>query len=263
MPVERDAWDGAITQRAEHVEVVLDTVLGPVGAGGSQPFAALDTAKARWYVKAPNNPQGSAVPVTEYVVSRAGQLIGAPVCVVEPVQVPDEFAGHQLQTGLMLEAGVGSASQEVAGVIEGRGAPEHRARDDNARRHAGAFAMFDWCWGGDPQYLYAEPDDAKLYSHDHGWYFPPEGPTWDWAAIEAHQDVGHPIPADPAGLDKDELTRLADALDNVTHDVLLEILESVPAAWPVPNADLEALGFFLERRAPAVAQRLREIRDTL
>lgn len=49
------------------------------------------------------------------------------------------------------------------------------------------------------------------------------------------------------------------ALEKINRDALVNILCGVPASWPVSNDDLEALGWFLEYRAPSVASRIRAL----
>jgi hypothetical protein len=147
---------------------------------------------------------------------------------------------------------------EIPDAVEER-AMAHRDEDDNARRAAGVFALHDWCWGGDGQWLYCASDEYKLFSHDHGWYLPPEGPSWTEAELVSSVDSPHELPLDHAGLDVDTLESTAGALESVTREDLQRILGAVPAEWGIPVDDLEAVGFFLERRAPAVAGRIRAI----
>lgn len=259
---DRDAWRGIVQPcSVDEVTLVIEMVLGPSERGGSGSFPARGSDGERWYVKPQNNHQGGRVITTEYIVSAAGRLIGAPVCEVQPVVIPPELAGHRFPSGLTLEQGVASASRAIGDAVEDRGLL-HRDRDDNRRRHAGVFALYDWCWGGDPQWLYVEPQDGKLFSHDHGWYLPPEGPEWTEDALTAHVDIDRPLGHDTAGLDADELLRLADALDALGRDELVAALSGVPESWPGAE-DLESVGFFLERRAPHAACRMRDLHAKL
>jgi hypothetical protein len=198
--------------------------------------------------------------VTESVVGRAGALIGAPVCDVAVVQIPAEIAGWEFRRGARLEPGFAHASLAVDDAQEMR-ALEYRPRDDNQRRHAGVLALYDWCWGGDDQWLYCETDDRKIYSHDHGWYLPETGPDWSEATLMARVDAAHPLGSSSSDLDQAALRQLADRLESVTREELAAMLQGVPVSWSASDAELEALGFFLERRAPAVAGRLRDMMD--
>jgi hypothetical protein len=96
------------------------------------------------------------------------------------------------------------------------------------------------------------------YSHDHGWYLPPTGPSWTVADLEAHVDEPHPLAQDPAELSSTAIEDVGNALDKIERDKLVDILRQVPAEWPVSDSELEALGWFLERRANVVATRLRQ-----
>jgi hypothetical protein len=260
-----DPWAGAIAgARRDEAEVSIRAILGPAQpTSGSQAFPVSDENGDRWYVKAPNNPQGSQILVTEFIVSCVGTLIGAPVCVVRPIRIPPDFEGFQVQNGPMLATGIASASRAIADVVEMRPHLLHRESDDNARRHAGAFAIFDWCWGDDQQWLIVESDEYRLYSHDHGFYLPPGGQHWTQDALLANVDIPHPLGEPPERLDVDELERLAQVLESLDRIDLQSILAGVPASWAVSDADLEALGRYLDDRAGGVAERMRELRAKL
>lgn len=250
--------------RPEEVELTMKAVLGPAQpVSGSQAFPVLGSDNGRWYAKAPNNPQGGRILVTEYLLSRAGRVIGAPVCEVEPMAITTDLAGFQVLNGPLLEVGIASASREIADAVEIRATLQHREQDDNARRHGGVIALFDWCWGEDPQWLVVETDEHRLYSHDHGLYLPPGGANWNEATLIPTVDVPHPLAGPPDGLDTDELERLALALRALELEDLRAIASTVPARWAVTDEDLEAVCDYLLGRAPQVAARLDELRETL
>jgi hypothetical protein len=261
--VEWEQWEGRIAgSRTDVVELTIDAVLGPSEGGSSGSFPGRDSEGIRRYVKPQNNKQGEQVVVTEYLVSEVGSLIGAPVCEVRPARIAPELIGHEVEGGVVLNDGIASASRAIHDATD-LGALTHRTRDDNPRRQAGIFALWDWCWGDDGQWLYVETDEGMVYSHDHGFYLPPGGADWSADDLFSTGDQPHPLGDNPAGLNKAELSRLAAALKAIDSSSLLSVLSSVPTQWPVTDADLEAAGYFLERRAPSVAQRLMELHDKL
>jgi hypothetical protein len=73
--------------------------------------------------------------------------------------------------------------------------------------------------------------------------------------VDQPRQLGYPADS----LDPNAVDELAVRLKQLGKDDLLPILNRVPASWPVSDSELEALGFFLERRAPAVAERLRQM----
>jgi hypothetical protein len=254
--VERGEWDGAIPALSHPSEpLIIELPLEPSKGGGSGSFLALGSDGRRWWVKPPNQLQGGKVLVTEHVVAEAGLLIHAPVCEVAVAKIPDELIGWEFKVGSFLESGFAHASLEVPDANQ-EGQLTHRQHDDNARRHAGVYALYDWCWGGDDQWLYCWSDDRKVYSHDHGWYLPESGADWSHTTLTNRVDGPHELPTDASGLLYDELRLVADSLRRVDRGDLVRILSGVPASWPVSTSDLEALGFFLERRIPQVADRL-------
>jgi hypothetical protein len=124
----------------------------------------------------------------------------------------------------------------------------------------GVYALFDWCFGADQQWLYDLDADRMIYSHDHGLYLPPAGQGYlSVTGMQGVVDTAHELPDPPAGLSRAALETTADALEAVNSGNLASILNSVPASWPVTDDELAAVGWFLERRAPGVAARLRAL----
>jgi hypothetical protein len=143
---------------------------------------------------------------------------------------------------------------------QGRPSLVARDQDDNRVRHVGIYALFDWCWGTDAQWLYDLDNDRTIYSHDHGLYFPPAGRGgWTEPDLTHNLDVPSELPDSASGLSREAIEARAVSLEAVTREGLIAVMNSVPAGWPVDDGELEALGWFLEHRAPAVAARLRAL----
>jgi hypothetical protein len=256
-----DDWKGLVGGRfdASPEGLTMIAPLQPSEGGSSGSFAARLSDGLRWYVKPLNNYQAEIVCVNEYVLGSLGRLIGAPVCEVAIVQITETHAGWGFKNGgpRVLESGLASASKAIPSSREER-ALIHRARDDNRRRQVGVYAMYDWCWGGDDQWLYDGAADEALHSHDHGHYLP-GGPTWSIASLAAVRDEPHVLGIAPDGLDPATIANVADNLDAVTRETIAQVLRRVPTSWPTTDTDLEALGAFLEVRAKPVATRLRTL----
>ena len=229
--------------------------LQPSPRGGSGTFLAVDTEDREWWVKPLNNAQNERVVVTESIVGAAGRLIGAPVCETAIVYLPESLEGWEFRPGRSLESGFAHASLAVEAAVEDR---QLRSRDDDDNRvnHVGVFALYDWCWGGDPQWLYSSAGENRIFSHDHGWYLPEVGPTWTEQALVHCVDEPHELNAPTVLLDQGEMSRLAGRLRNLTRTELCHALSDLPTEWPVTDNELECVGWFLETRAHPVAGRL-------
>ena len=168
-------WAGALSgRRNSQADLVLVAPLQPSTAGGSGAFQVKASDGNRYWVKVLNNGQGSRVPITEQIVGRAGVLLGAPCCAVKTIEIPSGLPSWEFRPGLHLEPGIGHASFAIDPVIEVR-SMANRSHDENEKRHAYVHALYDWCWGGDHQWLVAISDENRYHSHDHGWYLPPTG----------------------------------------------------------------------------------------
>lgn len=263
MPGHRRTWDNALRgRRSNAAAIALKMPLRQSSAGGSGAFLATGTDGNDYYVKVLNNAQSPRVPISDQIVGRAARLIGAPVPEVTTMQITAEFVGWEFkpsdgQREYRLEEGIAHAIRAVVGCSETR-EMSYRNDDNNVKRHAYIFAVYDWCFGNDAQWLVASSEQNAYYSHDHGHYFP-GGPSWVSVTIEQHVANANAFSAGTDGITKNVWDRIADQLEGVTSDNIKDTLSAVPSSWPVTDQELESLGFFLEQRAVTTATRLRAL----
>ena len=255
--IGRSEWRGLVTGRrtSGRDAPVLTIPLQQSPRGTSGTFLAADSDGDQWWVKPLNNAQGQRVTVTESIVGAVGRLISAPVCQTTVIEIPVELDGWEFRPGHQLKPGLAHASLAVGSVVEDRRL-KYRDDDDNQTHHVGVFALYDWCWGGDPQWLYASAEENRLFSHDHGWYLPDVGPNWSEESLISHVDEPHMPSWSTIGLDRGEVMRVANRLRNLTKDELRDSLCTIPNTWPVSDSELECIGWFLEYRSQPVADRL-------
>lgn len=256
MATERSSWDGKLSGLRSNTTTgpTIDKTIDQSSAGTSGTFLAEDSTGAKWWVKPLNNTQSPRVVVIETIVAGAGHILGAPVCETAVVTLTEDVCGFEFRPGSMTKPGLAHACRNVDGAGEIK-TLLHREDDHNRSRHAGVFALWDWCWGDDGQWLYSATADNKLFSHDHGLYFP-GGIHWTKDSLEQHVDETHHLAGPINGIDGDEVARLADRLRNVTDSELVEVLRNIPMSWPVTDEELETVGWFLQHRAVPVADRL-------
>lgn len=250
-------WEGLLEgKRTLTADLQMVAPLQQSSSGGSGAFQVRGSDNNRYWVKVLNNPQGQRVPITEQIVGRVGSLIGAPCCQVLTLGIPSEFAGWEFRPGIQLQPGIGSASRSIENVVEKR-ILENRHEDSNTTRHAYIHALYDWCWGSDAQWLVEIGDENKYHSHDHGWYLPPSGPEWTEADLLACLNTPNQFNGDWVGIPREEALQVASRLESITREQLATALSGIPKSWPVADIELEAVGHFLENRAPQVAERIR------
>ena len=117
--------------------------------------------------------------------------------------------------------------------------------------------MCDWLAGSDVQWLYCLSEDNAYYSHDHGFYL--TGPAWTASSLAAARGTPFPLSTPADRLDRDELDRLAAALDGLSREDIDAELSKLPADWPVTDNELDAVADFAYDRRDAVAARLRAV----
>jgi hypothetical protein len=223
------------------------------GAAGS--FMVLGEDQQRYWCKSLNNFQGERVPITEQIVGRLGKLIEAPVCECALINL-DDITGWEIRpgTGRLTGPGFAHGSAALEPVLETREL-KHRSDDDNRRRHCGLYALSDWLYGGDLQWLRATDEDNAYYSHDHGYFL--TGPEWTIESLEELRDEQVPLTLETEQLDPGELERLANSLEALPSKAIEAAVSALPASWPVTDEELEAVVEFANVRKSAVAGRLR------
>jgi hypothetical protein len=233
----------------------------PAGPTWSSPVKVTGDDGRVYFAKFPelcSGPEQMSV-VTEMVVATAGRLIGASTCETAIMQVPSELQGQPLKNGKTVSSRLVHGSVAIKNCYEVKADLPERAADDNRRRHVGLCALYDWCFGQDQQWLLDVDDSLSTYSHDHGHYLPGGGGSWTVDTLVASVDQEHPAPGDFAGLSPTAVAETAVALRAIDRETLRSLLQRVPVSWPVTNDQLECLGWFLERRAPAVAGRIEQL----
>ena len=264
MLVGLDEWAGLVSGRNDDFQDLYVVAPEAAGTTWSGPFRATASNGLSYFVKSlqtcPAGQQASLA--VEQIVARVGALIGAPVCETSLIRIPGALAGTAIRQGFPpLQEGLAHASRALDHADEaGRPALVDRAKDDNSRRHVGVYALYDWCFGSDPQWLYDQDSDRTIYSHDHGLYLPPHGNGgWTRQALVDNVDRANELPDLRVGLSSEAVKRTALALEAITRNDLVQVLCSIPASWPVKNSELQELGWFLETRAPVVAARIRNL----
>jgi hypothetical protein len=204
------------------------------------------------YVLKGTNVDGKAI-VTEQVVGRLAQLLGAPVPRVTLVDVPSELIAIEPQMK-HLEPGLAHASTMVQQCSE-RMAFEYAKESVNRERFASLAILYGWAQAGDHQLIYDNATKA-VWSVDHGHFFP-GGPKWSEATLSvayaAHPD-DHLMQT--AGLAIGDLQPCATKLSTLTHMDIARAVSSVPETWPVTEAEKIAIARFLDERRSALVKQL-------
>lgn len=264
MVVRLNDWVGLAQGRRDDFNALhIAAIEAQANSSWGGPFRVTANDKKSYFVKSLQTcpPGQGASLAAELIVACLGRRISAPVCETTLIRIPEVLAGEQVGQGRPpLQAGLAHASRALNRAEEHRPALAARAEDDNCRRHVGVYALYDWCFGSDQQWLYDLDDERAIFSHDHGLYFPPFN-IGGWTRDELVRHVGeaHELPDPRDGLSREEAKRVAIALERFTRDELAEVLQSVPCSWPVSDDDLEALGWFLECRIAGVAERVRRL----
>jgi hypothetical protein len=256
-------------------EVVLDEVFGRLNTmnrgtadaavvsylryapTGARPFLALADDGRNYWVKVKDNPHGNKTLANEYVVWALGMHIGAPMLNAALLSIPTELDGFTYCDEVKLREGVAFGSLHLASAVEGESVAFVK-EDGNMERYPFMLALWDLCLGADMQVLYDTSKANQVSSFDHGLWFSSDEGDWDADVLTRLAEGKWHWPAAPLGLSGRAFHEAADALTDLSLDDTLNIVSGVPLEWEIQSNDLEALAWFVAKRAPIVATRLRQ-----
>ncbi|GAA3773889.1 hypothetical protein GCM10022240_27180 [Microbacterium kribbense] len=253
-------WRGQLSGRTRpRAETVIRAPRERARSSGAGAFLALGANGNQYWVKVPNNGQGSQVLVNEVIVGEVGKLIGAPVRERVLVTVPpgvttwSDFPVAASSVPLLAHG-----SLHVPHAVDDDELTYTR-RDDNARRQAAMLGLWDLCVGEDPQWLYETTAAYSVWSYDHGLWFATGEGDWDAAVLNKLLHVDASFPHPPKGISVRALRETATRISSLTSGELLTAMSAVPVEWGTGDEDLEAMAWFLFSRREPVAHRLNKL----
>ena len=187
----------------------------------------------------------------DHVIARLGSLIEAPVAEVALINIPQSLIDINADRGSQMghiSACVAHGSKLFPNVSDRVDGFAHVGDGDNKLRFATIGVLHSWACCSDRQFIYQTEAPYRVYSVDHGHFFP-GGPNWTQATLRnaAPVAVAHDL-ITACGLTSFELAGVGARLNQVSEDDLATILASPPNEWDVPIDDRAALAALLWTR---------------
>lgn len=213
-------------------------------ATASQP-AALECDDGVTYVV--KGRQAGRMVANDQIVARLGSIANAPTGVPTLVDVPADLIAREPELQ-HFQPGIAHGTVWLSGCGE-RAGIDHMAAAENRGRFAGLAWLFGWLAAGDHQFIYENAAPHRVYSVDHGHFFP-GGPDWTTASL-----AGAPAPAPfseiitSCGLTTAELEAAKPAYRAVTDEAVGAAVAAPPDDWGLNQSERVALaGFVASRR---------------
>lgn len=249
-PADKSWWAARITPQPLPAETpAVAEILHQTSSGAAAFQARLEDGRTVW-VKALGNPQGDQVLTTEWVCSQTGRALGFSVAESLIVHLPEPFHHHPLgdPRGHRMRSGPAYATLHLPHAVE----INSLRHEKNPDTQSGLAALWEIFLGGDEQWLATPHPHPRLVSFDHSlWLTRGEG---DWDATLLHRLADHfwAPPGQPASSHQQVLQ----ALQAISAEEILAILNQVPLQWKTSNQDLAALGWFTSHRIHRLARRM-------
>jgi hypothetical protein len=187
----------------------------------------------------------------DHIVARLGAMIGAPVPAAALVTVSQELIDlnpDKAQGMGHIQPCTAHGSRLYAEVSERIDNIDHIADDDNKGRFASLGVLHGWMGFSDRQFIYDNAQPFRVYSVDHGHFFP-GGPEWTIASLQAAPaaTIADDI-VKSCKLDHGDLVLACSPLRTITEAQIAEILGIPMDDWDVGIDDRVALGKYLRQR---------------
>lgn len=187
--------------------------------------------------------------VSEQVVARIGQALGAPVPEVRILDLPRDLVHYDLNMrGFTPGLAHGSLKIDDCANEAGR---LHTHTPENRSRYLLLGVLFGLTVAHDAQFILRDAPPRLVYSVDHGLFLPERG-VW-----RAH-DLEHPDLPTPARLDVSiahacnfspaEIRIACEALASLRPEDIAAAVAAPPDSWGILPAERVALAWYLGRR---------------
>jgi hypothetical protein len=183
---------------------------------------------------------------TDQVVGRLGTAMGAPVPPTTLVELPELLARyHPILSHFV--PGPAHASQEVATTVINR--REVLYRDYNVERFCDLAVLHGLCLAGDAQFLYEVAPPHRVYSADHGHFFPGKD-AWTALRLNTEPPVLGPSVDIIGGVrpSREQLVAAVSKLRGINDAEIVRAVAAPPEGWGIPVPDRVAAGMFISRR---------------
>lgn len=234
------SWPGNLTLLTA-VTLQQRDVEGEDSGTAALPFIVTvgeQTSPTKYWVKALEGPEGPFALIAEAIVSRLGKLTGAPVCETAFIDI-SAFTGDVSQPGhqsqYQLSYPVAYGSRDIPGARSSN-VIRHRTIGDNTARLAREYVLYEWCLGGDDQWL-TDPADRRTYSHDHGrWLINTArqirgAPTWSASTLDAELETHRGSHQRESAIEPSNVREAAARAAAISNDDLVTILDPIVTAW--------------------------------
>ncbi|MEU3764333.1 hypothetical protein AB0E55_04675 [Amycolatopsis keratiniphila] len=271
------SWPGNLTLLTA-AELRQPDFEGVDGGTAALPFTVTvkeQEPPTKYWVKALEGPEGKFALIAEAIVSRLGKLTGAPVCETSFIDV-SAYAGNMIAPGhdsqYRLSHSVAYGSRDIPGATSHL-VIRHRTVGDNAARLARDYVLYEWCLGGDDQWL-TDPADRQTYSHDHGRWLSQDAmrridvPTWSASTLDAELETHRGNHNRETAIQPNDVREAAARAANISRNDLVAVLDPIVTAWGdagivFPDglsleATMRRVGHWLEIRRDIVTDRLSE-----
>ena len=239
-------WDALIAAALDQPLVLAHTFVKAWGTA-SRPVLLECDDNNDYVVK---GRQAGRMPVNDQIVARVAEAAAAPTGVPALVDVPGMLIAAQPEMQ-HLPAGVAHGTKWIPDCSE-RAAIDHTSEAENRPRFTALALLFGWIEANDQQFIYTNASPHRVYSVDHGHFFP-GGPNWTVATLAA---AATPVPSPDlvtnCGLTTAELDAAKPPFAAVTDETIAAAVAAPPDDWGLAWEERLAVAEFLASRRDVI-----------
>lgn len=220
----------------------------------SKPILVECSDGLEWVVKGQQN--GKMI-YNDYVVAKVGFLLNAPIPNVSLVNVPEEMIKNCVGMQHM-HPGISHGSLFINNCTDRLGIEPKYINEENTPRFANLHVLFSWVHTNDQQWIYEKQPPNKVYSVDHGHFFP-GGPNWTIDSLKTAPSPQFIKEFQNCGLTQQHYEEPLKLLESLKPEKFSEIVVDMPPKeWRCDINERLALSEFLFKRIPLVIKLFKE-----
>jgi len=220
----------------------MTTFLEKLPETASRPIKVLADDGRVYIVK---GPQSGKMVVNEQVVATLAEALDAPVPPVCLMHIPEALVTGE--PGMAhIPSGVAHAGRWIDNCTDRLGL-QYVDVAENRQRFAILCLLYSWVGANDHQWIYEKTSPNRVYSVDHGHFFP-NGPDWTSALLAVSAFPAPDPQFAPCSFRPEEFDQPIGALRKLGPEAIARAVAQPPDHWTITSEERVDLAVYLERR---------------
>ena len=227
----------------QEVEIIEATTFRRAWGSKSSPIS-VKCANGKYYVVKGKKSAGRQM-INDQIVARLGQKIEAPVGCPAIVNISQDLINIEPDHFEDFNAGTTHGTEVIKDCFDSY---DLLAIDHNRSRLAVLALLFGWTHASDHQFIYTINKPPKIYSVDHGHFFP-NPPNWTVEYLKKDTPAQLDSYFDKCNFSPEDFKNIYELLNNITTKMIVRAVSFPRKEWGITFEEkLEMINYLVKRQ---------------